>query len=850
MNAISHLRRRQKRRSAKQQGLRKRLDKGIIAIGGGATLALSLLILLGALAYASVTAGLPSLDTLPALLNPINGSLLQPTRIYDRSGTNVLMVLAPWDEVRKYAPYPTNLPNHIPETLVRATVALVDPGFWTQPGNRIESLGNPDEHTGLTQTLVFRLLLWDEPANWRRAVREQILAAQLSARYGREQILEWYLNSANYGHYAYGAEAAARLYLGKPLPELNLAEAALLASVSQSPAINPLDAPEAALQRGQETLSLIQAKGMATAAEVDEARKTHINLQTTAPAGVNKFPAFDTMALAQLQNHFNLERVEQGGLQVLTTLDFDLQMRTRCSLLTQLARLNEPGGETAQSCKGAEALPPLPPAASNQAAQTASAIVLDPHNGQILALSGDPSNTSSEAASLSTHRPGSLLTPFIYLTGFTRGLSPASLLWDLPARNPDPGTALETFKGPMRLRTALTSDNAGITGQIFNQMGAGLVQQTMAPFGLDIPAASSKDFIDPDKHISIVQMAQTYGVFATLGTMYGQSAPEGLKPAAVMLVRGLDGEGLASWGDPAAAQVLSPQLAYLLTDVLSGNASNLSYPAALKTGATQDRIDNWAAGYTPQRVAVVWMGSSEQGTSSLARSATEGLWTAIMQTASANLAPGDWSQPAGMVHLRVCDPSGMLPTDACPNIVDEIFIDGYQPMQADTLYRKFAVNRETNLLATVFTPQQLVEERVYMLLPPEAVAWGQAVNQRAPLAAYDYFQPPTQYDNIQPPASDPNAIISLPTMFADLQGKVMISGTAAGTDFSFYRLQYGQGLYPETWTQIGGDVGAPVGNGALGEWDTSGLKGLYSLQLLVVHKDHSLQVATVQVSVK
>ena len=109
------------------------------------------------------------------MLNPVNGSLLQPSRIYDRSGTHVLMVLAAWDEPRKYVFYNPNSPNHIPDTLVRATVALSDPGFWTQPGNRIESLTNPDEHAGLTQMLVFRLLLWNEPSNWRRAMREQIL---------------------------------------------------------------------------------------------------------------------------------------------------------------------------------------------------------------------------------------------------------------------------------------------------------------------------------------------------------------------------------------------------------------------------------------------------------------------------------------------------------------------------------------------------------------------------------------------------------------------------------------------------------------------------------------------------
>ena len=108
--------------------------------------------------------------------------------------------------------------------------------------------------------------------------------------------------------------------------------------------------------------------------------------------------------------------------------------------------------------------------------------------------------------------------------------------------------------------------------------------------------------------------------------------------------------------------------------------------------------------------------------------------------------------------------------------------------------------------------------------------------------------PPTQYDNIQPPAPNPDANIIFPIMFAKQQGRLVITGSATGTDFSYYRLQYGQGLNPETWTQIGSDLNNPVKSDKLAEWDTTGLKGLYSLQLLVIRTDHSLQTATVQIS--
>src|SRR6185503_7013034 len=109
---------------------------------------------------------------------------------------------------------------------------------------------------------VSDLLLFDEPASLRRALRERILAAQITAQYGRTQILEWYLNSANFGRYALGAEAAAQLYFGKSAAQLTTAESAILAAVSDSPSLNPYDAPQTALQRGRETLTRMQIQGL------------------------------------------------------------------------------------------------------------------------------------------------------------------------------------------------------------------------------------------------------------------------------------------------------------------------------------------------------------------------------------------------------------------------------------------------------------------------------------------------------------------------------------------------------------------------------------------------------------
>jgi hypothetical protein len=139
------------------------------------------------------------------------------------------------------------------------------------------------------------------------------------------------------------------------------------------------------------------------------------------------------------------------------------------------------------------------------------------------------------------------------------------------------------------------------------------------------------------------------------------------------------------------------------------------------------------------------------------------------------------------------------------------------------------VNRETGKRATICTPPELTEQRVYEILPSEAADW---------VASAGLPQPPAEYDPVGGvclPTAD--AAISTPQPFAYVHGTVEIRGTAQGENFAFYRVQLGQGLYPQAWTQIGGDIGEPMQSGVLQRWDTQGLDGLYSIQLVVVKND-------------
>jgi len=835
MPALPILRRRRERRIEQRQQKTARFSGGLIGVGLAFSTLLGLLIIASVLAYASLTADLPSLETIPALLEPPTGSLLQPTRIYDRSGEHLLAVLAPQDAPRRYISLSAIEAEHFPNSLAVATVALIDPAFWGHPGYSLAGLTDPNFHPTIPQKLIAELVLWDEAPDLRRALRERILASQLVSQYGREKVLEWYLNSANYGRYAFGAEAAAQLYFGKPAAELDLAEVVLLASVNQSPAINPLDAPQAALQRQQEALNLLENSGLISAQEAELARFTPLNFQP-APVSSNPAPAFVALALAQLETRFDRARVERGGMVVLTTLDYETQTRAACAVRTQLARLAETEPPT---CEGSSALAPLPPGLLAREA-SASAAVLDPRTGQVLALVGD-AKSGNESAFLTPHRAGTLLTPFIYLAGFTRGLSPATLTWDLPETDSVSPDSINDYRGPIRLRTALANDLLTPTRQVFDGMGAALVGQTLRAFGFDLTAASLDDLLASENRYTVLEMARAYGIFAAQGTLVGYGQTGGLAPLALLSMRGADGRDYADWSVPASEQVVSAPLAYLVTDVLrvgtvrSGpNLFEIGRPAAVKAGVTPDGQETWAAGYTPQRVAVVWLGGEALGTRPAA-----GLWTAVMQAASRETSADDWPIPAGIVRLSVCDPSGLLPTEACPNIVTETFIDGYQPVQPDSLYRAYAINRETGLLATVFTPPQLVENRVYLQIPPDAEAWARAKGLESP---------PDTYDTIRAPQSNPQANLTAPALFANVKGTVAITGSADGDDFSAYRLQYGQGLNPSAWVLIS-ESQTPVSAGTLARWDTSGLSGLYAVQLIVVRADQRLETATTQVTV-
>jgi membrane peptidoglycan carboxypeptidase len=813
--------------------------------------------------YIELVQGLPSMETLPALLNPPNGLLLQPTRIYDRSGTHVLLTLQnPAVANRTFLSVNHEEVNFLPAPLISATLAVADPTFWTQPGYSSEGLLS-GKHATLAQTLVSDFLLPDEPQGLRRALRERLLAAQVTARYGRQQVLVWFLNSTNYGRLIYGADAAARVYLGKPASQLTLAESALLAAVMQSPALNPFDAPKVAEERAAEVLQAMQASGWITPDQADRARKETFKFQSQVSPAPNPAPAFLQVALQQLGREFSLNRLERGGYRVITSLDLDLQQQAACTLQTQIERLaGNPTQATtpdADSCPAARLLPTSfsEETAGRPQAVDGNLVILDHQSGQVLALVGSASS-GSNPAQYSGHPPGSLLTPFIYLTGFTRGMSPATLLWDIPTGSLESLNLDGKFHGPLRLRTALINDDIAPALSVLNQTGDENVWHMARQLGLEsasLPGGTTAQALLGEGDVTLLEVSRAYGTFANQGILTGREThvPSSSTPAPTEAITYLRLEDVAgkTWldtRDAVARPVISPQLAFLVTNILSDeparwpvmghpNPLEIGRPLAAKLGRTATGKDAWAIASTPFLTTGIWLGSSAQVTTQDAAAVLH----AIAQYANRNLPPDGWPTPLGISTISVCDPSGMLPTSDCPAVVSEVFLAGNEPTQTDTLYRKMQINRETGLLATVFTPPELIEDRVYLIVPPEAQEWARQAGLQTPPETFDVIQANS--------SSSPYTHITFPTMFAYVRGIIPVQGSAGGDQFERFRLQIGQGLNPQRWLQVGQDGVSPVIDGELGAWDTQGLNGLYAIQLLVIDQGQRVQTDVIQVTV-
>jgi len=832
----------------------------------------------------------------------------ETTRIYDRTGDVLL-----WEIIDPHAGDRVWVPlDQVPEHLICATVAIEDRTFWENPGVNprgilrafISNLRGQRVQGGssITQQLIKNVLIDPEERivsaegprlrDYLRKVKEAILALEVTRRYSKEQILEWYLNTNFYGNLAYGIEAAAQVYFGKSVDELTLSEAATLAAIPQFPGMNPFDNPEAARERQRLVLDQMVRQGCITPEEAEAAGMEPWHLASATEQFDFLAPHFSVYVRNQLEEMFGPDLVYRGGLRVYTTLDYDLQQQAQCVARAHIRRLSGEDEQTvieealAEGCEAAQYLPPLRAydVGKDHKVSNAAVVVLRPGTGEILAMVGsldywDDSIDGRFNAALGLRQPGSSFKPFTYVTLLSQGYSAAHLFWDVrtafeqPGRPPYvPENYDRRYHGPQRLRSALANSYnipavaalqlAGVDNVIrtAHKMGINSLDRGLEYYGLSLTLGGGE--------VRLLDMVYAYSVFANYGVMIGQPVPveqlrpgyRELDPVAILRVEDRNGNVLYEYTEPQRREILSPQLAYLMISILSDrqarwpafghpNALELSNdrPAAAKTGSTNDWRDAWTIGFTPQLVTGVWVGNSDNSEMENVPGSKGAapIWHAVMEYALQDEEVLPFPRPDGLVERQVCAVSGHLPTEHCP-VVTELFIPGTEPTEECDIHQVFLVNRETGRLCTVFTPPELCEERVYEVYPPEAADWLASLDEehRPPT-------PPTEYDTVYGPApADAEVAITHPSPYAYVSGGVItVTGNARGGDFNFYRLAFGEGLNPTEWIQIGPDHGNQVDHGVLEYWDLTGLDGLYSLQLTVVDHSSAMRQATIQVTV-
>ncbi|MEN8098604.1 MAG: Ig-like domain-containing protein, partial [Chloroflexota bacterium] len=369
--------------------------------------------------------------------------------------------------------------------------------------------------------------------------------------------------------------------------------------------------------------------------------------------------------------------------------------------------------------------------------------------------------------------------------------------------------------------------------------------------------------------VKLLDMVYAFSVFDNLGTMVGRERdPEErelgqreLDPVSILHVEDKDGNVLYRYSQPARRDILTSQLAWLMNNIMSDRGSRCpafgcpnalelpdGRPAAAKTGTTNSYKDAWTIGFTPQLVSGVWVGNSnnEEMENVPGSKGAAPIWNAFMSYALRNEPLQEWPEPSGINSMQVCATSGLLPTAWCPTR-NEFFVQGTEPTTPDTIYQPYRVNKETGRLATVYTPPELVEEKVFTILPPEATDWLAGLSEEE---REQWPQPPAEYDTIVGPSPDtgPLAFVN-PLPFAYVSGIVELVGMVQVDNLAYYRVAYGSGLNPGAWQMIGSEHDGTKNNEVLEIWDTTGLDGLYTVQLAAVRHDQSFESTSIQVTV-
>jgi 1A family penicillin-binding protein len=559
---------------------------------GGLLLTVALGIVAGLMYVEQSLKGLPDPD------KPGAFRVAQPTKIYSADGKLLANFYLENREVVKLSQITSDLAN--------AMVAVEDERFYEHTGVDFVGIaraavinltkGNTKEGAStITQQYIRNTILADEryEITFRRKLREAYLAEELEKRHSKSEILELYLNAVYFGDGAYGAQAAALNYFGKPASQLTLGEAALMAGLPQSPnGLNPYYNLPGAKARQKVVLERMVANKYITQQKADEAEAQPITLVKTIDPdeGIYDCQYFVSYVRKQLLTQYPDSLVFKGGLNVYTTIDTKLQRYAEAAVRGVLSQPKDPDAGIAS---------------------------IDPRNGYILAMYGGKSYKSNHynTATQGKRQPGSAFKTFVLVTALEKGIPPrrmfdASSPAVIPTRPPWRVSNSEgSGKGYITLTAATRSSVNVVFARLIWELGAREVARTAKRMGItsEVPAYPAIALGGLPRGVSPLEMASAYGVLAAGGIRH--------EPTAITKIVDADANVIFQH-KITGTRVLSKEIAWATTEQLmgvvsGGTARRAQLPGrevAGKTGTAQNYQDAWFCGYTPQMSTAVWMG--------------------------------------------------------------------------------------------------------------------------------------------------------------------------------------------------------------------------------------------------
>ncbi len=572
----------------------------------------------------------------------------------------------------------------IGRTVLDAVVSVEDQRFYEHKGVDVVRIGaavlanlrsgtRGQGGSTITQQLA-RMSFLSRTKTYTRKIKEAFAALLIERTYSKDEILTLYLNKAYFGDGYHGVEAASLGFFGKHANELDVAEAALIAGLIQSPsAYAPTIDMAKAIARRNIVLYTMLENRVIDKPTYERARQARVQLENRLRRDEPFGLYFKEQVRRELVDRFGWQRVSEGGLKVYTTIVPDLQRQAEAIVERRLTEIEKrrgyPHTPRASIAIREDVAPPY---------LQAAVVVLDPRTGAVRAQVGGRNFRESRfnRAVQARRQSGSAFKPIVYATAIEQGQSPGSLVANLndPINTPSGAYVPEdehSSADSMTLRTALRTSSNRAAVQLLRTVGIPETVQTAQALSLGrMPAVPSMALGAGE--VTLQALTAAYGAFADAGVLH--------RPFLIRRVEDQDGNVLHAT-DATSQRVFSEETAFLVTSMLAdvinsgtawrARAEGFRLPAAGKTGTTNDYHDVWFVGYTPTMVTGVWMGFDQPRSiipNGYAGELAVPLWSNVMAVATQGDKPEAFTRPSGVVGVEICRVTGKRSGEGCTSV--------------------------------------------------------------------------------------------------------------------------------------------------------------------------------------